>query len=176
MLITLVGYRGTGKTTVAQALAKRLGWSWVDADDVLVERAGRSIAEIFATDGEAAFRDLEAKLLCELIEREETVLATGGGVVVRPENRSLLETINPVIWLKASVETIAARLEGDAKTAENRPSLTNLPAREEIGRLLEIREPWYREVATLIVDTDGRTTEEITHDILSSLHLDGERA
>jgi shikimate kinase len=90
MNIALIGYRGTGKTTVAQQLALRLGWDWVDADVELELRAGKSIAAIFADDGESAFRDLEATTLDDLIRRDRTVLALGGGIVLRPENRALL--------------------------------------------------------------------------------------
>ncbi|WP_459558195.1 shikimate kinase [Lacunimicrobium album] len=172
MLITLIGYRGTGKTSVAQALAERLGWAWVDADVLLVERAGKSIADIFATQGEAAFRDLESSLLRELISRKNMVLATGGGIVIRSENRDLLKTLNPVVWLTATPETIQARLEADVKTAANRPALTSLPAAEEIRALLELRGPWYTEVATLKVSTDDKSTDAITHEILTALQLD----
>ncbi|HEX4150325.1 MAG TPA: shikimate kinase, partial [Pirellulales bacterium] len=90
MNIALIGYRGTGKTAVARALADRLGWQWLDADAELEARAGRSIAEIFAADGEEAFRNLESGVLAELGQRSRTVLATGGGVVLRDTNRELL--------------------------------------------------------------------------------------
>ena len=87
MNLSLIGYRGAGKTTIAARLAERLGWAWLDADDELEERAGRTIADIFAADGETAFRDLEAEIAAELSGRADVVLAWGGGVVLREENR-----------------------------------------------------------------------------------------
>lgn len=167
--IVLVGYRGTGKTTVAQTLAERLDWAWVDADDALETAAGKSIREIFASDGEPAFRELEAALLGTLLRRTLTIVATGGGVVLREENRQQLLEAGPVVWLTASVETLVERLLGDATTRERRPSLTGLPGAEEIASLLLIREPLYRSVATLIVDTEDKTPDEIATEILTGL-------
>src|SRR5947208_11489758 len=89
-VIFLVGYRGSGKTTVARALADRLGWTWADADVVLEARHGRSIRQIFAEEGEAGFRDKEAALLEDLCGLRRHVIATGGGIVLRPENRRRL--------------------------------------------------------------------------------------
>ena len=101
MNLVLIGYRGTGKTTVAQQLARRLGWDWVDSDVEVELRAGTSIATIFAERGEPVFRDLETAVLKELVERERVVIAAGGGAVVRPENRLLLKKADLVVWLTA---------------------------------------------------------------------------
>jgi shikimate kinase len=167
--IVLVGYRGTGKTTVAQKLAQRLDWAWVDGDDALETAAGKSIREIFASDGEPAFRELESALLGPLLRRTLTVIATGGGVVLREENRQQLLEAGPIVWLTASVETLVERLHGDATTRERRPSLTGLPDADEIASLLLVREPLYRSVATLIVDTEDKTPDEIATEILTGL-------
>ena len=117
--LVLIGYRGTGKTTVAQQLALALGWEWVDADVEVELRAGKSIAAIFADDGEQVFRDWEAQTLADSLRRERVVLAAGGGVVLREANRRLLAERARVVWLRASVETILARkcaeLEIDAE-------------------------------------------------------------
>lgn len=154
MILTLIGYRATGKTTLAQPLAKRLGWSWVDADVELERRAGRTIREIFDAGGEPEFRRLERSTLADLLGRDRLVLAAGGGAVLDPETRRDFKLAGPAVWLKASVDTIEQRLYGDATTLERRPNLTTAGGREEIERLLEQREPIYRDVADLIVQTD----------------------
>ena len=106
-LIFLIGYRGSGKTTIGRILAARLGWAFVDADTLLEERAGKSIRQMFATDGEPAFRDLESAILAELSQRTNVVVATGGGVVMRDRNRQLLRT-GFVAWLSANAMTLWA--------------------------------------------------------------------
>src|SRR5947209_3837687 len=97
--IFLIGYRGSGKTSVARVLAERLGWDWVDADQAIEKREGRSIRAIFASDGEESFRDLESMLLVELFLQKPLVVATGGGVVLRENNRRILRESERVIWL-----------------------------------------------------------------------------
>src|SRR5262249_35187521 len=104
-VIFLIGYRGSGKTTVARMLAQRLGWTWLDADEELERRAGRTIRTIFAEEGESGFRDREATLLEELAGRRECVVATGGGVVLRETNRQRLRTTGVIVWLTADAAT-----------------------------------------------------------------------
>lgn len=169
MNIFLTGYRGTGKTTVARALSERLGWQWIDADVELEARAGRSIAEIFATDGEGLFRDLENQVLAELVTRTNLVVATGGGVVLREQNRKLLEQAGIVVWLEADIDTIAGRLSADTTTAGRRPNLTAHGGRLEIERLLAEREPLYRQSARLTIHTAGRSPDTIAEQILAEL-------
>lgn len=166
--IILIGYRGTGKSTLARLLAARVGLPAFDSDPEIERRAGKTIAEIFAQDGEAAFRDHETRVLTELLESSETpiVLATGGGAVLSPENRRRLKESGRVLWLTASPETILQRLQGDPATATTRPSLTNLPAAEEIVALLEARRPLYEETAHETVDTETLSPEEIAERIL----------
>jgi shikimate kinase len=119
-VITLVGYRGTGKTTVAAALAARLGCEWVDADVVLEERVGTSIAALVRERGEATFRDEESTILAELLASCTGVLATGGGVVLRPLNRERLRAHGrPIVWLTASCAVIRRRLAADPHTASS---------------------------------------------------------
>ncbi|GIW78324.1 MAG: shikimate kinase [Gemmatales bacterium] len=163
-LLFLIGYRGTGKTTVARLLAERIGWNWVDADVLLEERAGRSIRTIFAEDGEDAFRTREAELLRELCKRERCVIATGGGVVLRSDNRSLLQDAGQVCWLQAQPVTIWQRLQEDPTTEERRPQLT-IGGLAEIEQLLRQREPLYRECADFIIDTEGKSPPQIVDEI-----------
>src|SRR5688572_11797955 len=107
MFIALIGYRGSGKTNVAPLVAARLGRSWIDADDEIERRAGKTISAIFAEDGEAVFRDWESAVLGELVSRDQTVLALGGGVVLRAENRAkLCAGRGTTVWLKAAPNTL----------------------------------------------------------------------
>lgn len=169
--IVLIGFRGTGKTTTAQLLAARLGWHWVDADVEIEGRAGKSIAQIFADDGEPVFRDHESAVLAELLKRERTVVACGGGVVVRPQNRALLAPCPRVVWLTARPETSYARMTRDATTAGRRPSLTTADGLAEAIALVAQREPWYRECAKLVVETDERTPEQAADEIVAALGI-----
>jgi len=153
-IITLIGYRGTGKTTVARPLAERLGWRAVDADIELERRAGRTIREIFATDGEPEFRRLERETLCELLTQQQLVIAAGGGAILDTQTRTDFRSAGPVVWLKASIDTIEQRLHGDSTTRERRPNLTSSGGRAEIEQMLTLREPLYRDCATIVVDTD----------------------
>jgi shikimate kinase len=168
--IALIGYRGTGKTTVARLLASRLHCDWIDADVEIERRAGKSIAAIFEESGESAFRDLESQVVADLCERRGMVVSLGGGAVLREENRQCLaRQCSGVIWLKASADTIEKRLATDATTSQRRPNLTNRGGRTEIEALLEQREPIYRACATLEVDTDNRDPAELAAEIASAL-------
>lgn len=171
--IALIGYRGTGKTTVAQQLALRLGWDWVDADVEIELRAGKSIAAIFADDGEQGFRDLESAVVADLCGRERCVLALGGGAILREANQHAIARCGAVVWLTASVETLVARMAGDATTSARRPNLTNAGGRQEVEQLLAARAPIYRACATLEVDTEGKAPAEIAGEIIAALGLVG---
>ncbi len=165
--LVLIGYRGTGKTTIAQQLASQLGYAWIDADMEVELQAGKSIATIFEESGEEAFRDLETEVVAKLCRQEQTVVALGGGAVLREENRKCLADCLAVVWLQASAETIAQRLKADPTTAARRPNLTNHGGRTEIDKLLQQREPIYRVCATLEVDTEDRGPTEIVDEIVA---------
>jgi shikimate kinase len=165
----LIGPRGSGKSTVARLLARRLGWEWVDADEELERSCGKTIRDIFADEGEAAFRQYEADVLANLSRRQRIVVATGGGVVLREDNRANLKS-GRTILLIADPESLWDRIQGDAMTAERRPSLqAGVDGRLEVMQVLQARQPLYRGCADITVDTTNRSPEEITALILSSL-------
>jgi shikimate kinase len=158
----LIGYRGTGKTTVARLVAAARGWPCADADEEIERRAGKSVAEIFKQQGEPAFREVEASVVAELAGRNDQVVSLGGGAILRAETRKLLKATGRTIWLTAAPQTILARLEQDAWTRLRRPALTSHTSQlAEIEQLLAAREPLYRECADQIIDTEAKTPAEI---------------
>ncbi|HZV07057.1 MAG TPA: shikimate kinase [Gemmataceae bacterium] len=161
----LIGPRGSGKSTVARLLAHEIGWDWLDADEVLEKRYGQSIRAIFAAEGEAGFRDKEAVVLGELCRLDRCIIATGGGIVLRENNRALLRASGRIVWLKADVDTLWQRVQADGATADRRPPLT-VGGREEMEEILRLREPLYRQCADLIVETTGRAPAAIVAEIL----------
>jgi shikimate kinase len=168
--VFLIGYRGTGKTTVARELASRLGYESVDADDIVEEAVGLSIAEIFAKSGEAGFRELESQAIEALVGKRRIVIGLGGGAVLRDDNRQAIRGAGgAVVWLTASVPTILARLEADTATVSRRPNLTKSGGHEEVEALLAARTPLYHECATLIVDTEGKSAADVAEQIAAQL-------
>lgn len=161
----LIGSRGSGKSTVGRVLAARLGRAFVDADVVLEADAGLSIADIFAAEGEGGFRDRETATLRKLAAGSPAVIATGGGIVLRPENRDLLRSSGFVVWLTADPELLWNRIAYDPNTAARRPNLTAAGGLAEVRQLLAAREPLYRDTAHFVVDA-ARSPEEVAADIL----------
>jgi shikimate kinase len=166
-MIYLIGYRGVGKSTVARLLAERLGWAWSDSDEELERHYDKSIRQMFDEEGEGGFRAKESEMLELLSQRQSVVLATGGGVVLRPENRSRLKQ-GYVVWLQAEPQVILERLQGDPATEGRRPDLAE-GGLAEIERLLAQRTPWYQECAAIVIDSTAQTPEEIVERILASL-------
>ncbi|HWB14251.1 MAG TPA: shikimate kinase [Pirellulales bacterium] len=171
MNVVLIGYRGTGKSTVARQLGLEIGWDWVDADVEVELRAGKSIAAIFSDEGEGAFRDLESEVLGSLVARDRTVIAAGGGVVLREANRQQLAGCGHVVWLRASPSAILRRIAACATTAGRRPNLTTSGGEAEVVRLLAERTPLYHECADLEIDTEDKSPAEIAGEIIRQLHL-----
>jgi shikimate kinase len=169
LIVTLIGYRGTGKTTVAPPLARRLGLDSIDADAEIEIRAQRTIRQIFAEQGEPAFRALESQVMAELLKQDGLVIAAGGGAVLDPETCRRMRAAGPVVWLRAGIDTIRRQIDSDPTTRERRPDLTAAGGTEEIQALLAVREPIYRRTATCTVDVDGRTTDDVVETILAQL-------
>jgi shikimate kinase len=174
MILFLIGPRGSGKSTVARLLAARLGWPSVDADEYLEGQAGCSVAELFASAGEAAFRDLESATLAEMCGRPGgQVVATGGGVVLRPQNRALLKQHGWAAWLTADAVTLRQRLAGDAATAARRPALQGTSAADEIEEVLRQRAALYRECADCVVITSDKSPAQVADEVLAAWERKG---
>ncbi len=169
MNIFLIGYRSCGKSTVAKPLAQRLGWPAVDTDEQIEQTAGKSIAQIFSDDGEAAFRDLDSHLVADAARRDQHVIALGGGAMMREENRRALEGRGVVVWLVASAETLFARMSADTTTSARRPNLTQTGGLAEVQRLLKEREPVYRAAADLELHTENRPPNQLADEIFAWL-------
>lgn len=162
--IALVGMMGSGKTSVGRALADALGWGFIDTDAEIVLSAKRTIPEIFDTDGESAFRDLEASTIRAAASFDHVVIATGGGSVLREENRSVLLCACWVVWLAATPEEHAGRV----RLSESRPVLNRYADPVEGARqILAERTPYYSQ-AHHTVDTTGRTIDEVVCAILTA--------
>ena len=161
--IILVGSMGAGKTTLGKHLASRLGFDFIDTDQLVEERAGADIPWIFDVEGEEGFRLRETSALKDVLHESQKVIATGGGIVTRPENRQLLRN-QPglVFYLTASVEQLVKRTYKDKK----RPLLQVDNPRARIKELFEQRDPLYKEVSDYIVVTDNKTLKTLTNEVL----------
>lgn len=164
MNIVLIGYRGTGKSTAGRLLAARMGRELVSTDAEIVKRAQRTIPEIVALEGWEYFRDLESDICRELASRDQLVIDTGGGAILRAQNVEALKKKGILFWLTASVETIVKRIGGD----NQRPSLTGTKSFvDEIHDVLRERTPKYQEAADHIITTDGRSINQLVETLLT---------
>lgn len=164
--IALIGFMGTGKSSVGRLVADALRFTFLDTDTVIEARAGKPITEIFAQEGEPAFRQMEAKLVEELARRERTVIATGGGLPVNPANMASLKTHALVVCLWASPEKIYERV----KHQTHRPLLNVPDPLERIRALLAAREPFYRQ-ADVLINTEMRTIREVAQQVIHQFRL-----
>ncbi|HWB04732.1 MAG TPA: shikimate kinase [Verrucomicrobiales bacterium] len=165
--VVLIGFMGCGKTTLGARLADMLGLKFVDMDDCIIRRAGCSIPEIFARQGEAGFRKLESAVLEELGTASRQVIATGGGVVTVPENLPKLQAAGFVVWLNPPERAIWNRVSRN----RNRPLLQTADPRRTVHDLLEKRRPLYAAAADLEADTKGLTPDEAAYGIAESVRL-----
>ncbi len=160
--IVLIGFMGTGKSSIGRLLAGKLRYQFLDTDRLIIEHAGMNIPEIFARHGEAHFRDLESALLESLKGKSSRVMATGGGIVVREGNRPLLRELGFVVALTASEEVLFKRVSRNT----NRPLLQTENPRETLRTMFAQRRDLYNEVAQVTIDTTDLTQEEVAQSIL----------
>ncbi|HEY6527805.1 MAG TPA: shikimate kinase [Cellvibrionaceae bacterium] len=160
--IVLIGPMGVGKSTVGRLLSARLGFQFLDTDALIEERCGANIPWIFDVEGEAGFRLRESQALIELQERKSAVIATGGGIVVTPQNIPLLKALGTVFFLTASVDQLVARTSRDKK----RPLLQVDNPRKRIEELITLRDPLYRSVADYVITTDIKGTKGVVGQIM----------
>jgi len=169
MNLVLIGYRCTGKTTIGEILAEKLGWPLVDTDTLVQERAGRSIQAIVEEGGWADFRRREREAISDVAARDRQVISAGGGAVLDEENAKALRARGRVVLLTASPETIWDRMQSDPKTAAERPNLTDSGGIAEIRNLLEERRLKYLAACHYEIPTDRFSPEETAGRILAWL-------
>ncbi len=162
-IIALIGLSGSGKSTVARLLAARLGWRLCDTDALVEQMAGRTIPAIFADEGEAAFREQETMALTAALAEPHTIVATGGGIVLRDVNRALLKEKAFVVWLDAPTDVLIARLRTHD---EERPLLAGDNPAARLEMLRTQRAALYRETARLTIDTSEAAPDDVTERIL----------
>ncbi|HEY6840322.1 MAG TPA: shikimate kinase [Chthoniobacterales bacterium] len=164
--LVLVGFMGSGKSSVGREIARRWGFRFIDTDTTIRHKYRKSIPDIFATFGEPFFRDEENKTLQELQASQEAVIATGGGIILQPRNHPLLRTLGVVVWLTASEETIWERVSRN----QNRPLLRTNDPRTTIRNLMSTRYPLYGAVADITVETTGLTHQEVADQAVAALN------
>ena len=163
MKIFLIGYRCTGKTTIGKFLAHRLNFNFFDTDLLIEQVSGLNISQIVEKFGWKKFRRLEKENLFDIKDNEDAVIATGGGIIIDPENQDFIKKNGLCVWLDADLKTILHRLNNDNKTCSSRPSLTNKDLLKETQELINLRRPLYKQTADIRVDVSFHTPEEIVN-------------
>lgn len=163
--IVLVGPMGAGKSTIGRMLARELGYRFVDSDRIIEDRCGANIPWIFDVEGEDGFRQRETAMLCELADEPQTVLATGGGAVMRSENHSHLKRDAVVIYLKTSIEQQVERTRKD----RNRPLLQNDNPEAVLRSLFALRDPLYTELADIVMFTDRKSPRLVVRQLVNRM-------
>ena len=164
MNVIIVGLMGSGKSTVGRLAAHKLGFEFVDTDQLIIEQAGRRIPEIFEAEGEVGFRTWETKVLHSLAQRQGLVIATGGGIVTQPRNLPILRSLGYVIWLHADPTTLHRR----TMHSHDRPLLRNAQPEETLRALHEARRHYYEAVADLRIQTDDLAAEDVAYGVAES--------
>lgn len=163
--VLLIGMMGAGKTTVGEVVASRLGYSYFDSDEDVVRATGRSVAELFDTEGEESFRSVESSVLSRRLgETDPAVISVAGGAVLDPHNASLISLAGTVVWLRARLDTLVARV-GDGSS---RPLLKSGP-REALSQLSMVRNPLYESLADIIIDVDELSATQVADLIIDRL-------
>jgi shikimate kinase len=165
--LVLVGFMGSGKSSVGREIARRWGYRFLDTDSVIRQKHSKSIPEIFESQGEPFFRDQEHLALCELQGSVDCVIATGGGIVLQPRNYPLLHTLGIIVWLTATEKFIWERVSRNRK----RPLLQTANPRATISHLISLRNPLYESVADITVETSGLTHEEVANRVAAAVKL-----
>ncbi|MFA6431799.1 MAG: shikimate kinase [Candidatus Margulisiibacteriota bacterium] len=165
MNIILIGFMGCGKSTVGKLLAKELKLSFVDSDSLIEEKENKKISAIFKENGEARFRNIETRVLAELKDSDGIVLSTGGGIILKEENVSLLKKMGPIILLWADPEVIYDRIKYD----KQRPLLQVNDPKAEIEKILEFRKTYYYSAAEKVFDTTEIDQKEVAEEIIEWL-------
>ena len=161
--IYLIGFMGTGKSTVGRALAQSMNREFTDSDELIVSRDGRSIPTIFTEEGEEYFRKLERRVMADIAAGDEPcVVSCGGGVVLSEENRLTMKNSGTVVWLTASPEEILRRVKAD----DNRPLLAGKKTLADIENMIDHRRSFYEAAGDLVIDTDNRSVDEIIERIM----------
>lgn len=168
--IFLIGYMGTGKSTVAAYMAKKHDMEVLEMDEMIVEREGRSISDIFAKCGEDYFRDVETKLLGEICLQNNRVVSCGGGVVLRSQNVEQMKKGGYIILLSATPETILERVKDD----NSRPLLQGNKTTAFISEMMEKRRQKYESAADIVIQTDGKQVSDICNEIFEQIRKKGE--
>lgn len=168
MILFLIGYRATGKTTIGRLLADQLGCLWIDLDSEIEKFAQQSIPEIFAERGEAGFRELESTIMNMVVTRarleKQTVISLGGGAVISGANRNLIKKSGRCVWLTAPADSLVERIK-NTRDQTPRPALTELDPADEVSRLLQDREPVYSDCADYTIDTGSLNAEQAAEQI-----------
>lgn len=164
--LALVGFMGTGKTSAGRLVADQLHFEFLDTDEIIQTKTGRTIADIFAKNGEATFRELERSVVGDLAGRQRTVISTGGGLPASPENLASLKSHALVVWLCASEEKIWERVRNQS----HRPLLHDPDPQQKIHELLALRKPFYSQ-ADVLINTDVRSAREVAQQIVLQFRL-----
>lgn len=169
MNLFLIGYRCTGKSTIGKSVAAALGWSFVDSDIQVIKQSGVSINDIVATEGWQAFRRMERSIIKQICTGDRRVVATGGGVVLDPDNIKVMATSGIIVWLCATAKTIHQRMFQDKNSPTLRPALTGKGQTEEIQDMLLQRNPYYESASDFCIHTDELPVDEISKRIIEKI-------
>lgn len=174
MNVVLVGFRGSGKTSVGRVLAERLKRDFIDCDELIEKRTQYTIRQIFERHGESHFRKLESEAITELAKLDGKVIATGGGAVLKYQNMQVFKRNGGrIFFLEVGADTAYARIQGDETTRARRPALTDKDPHTEVKEQIELRRPYYLKGADVVIATDGRSIDDVMKDILQHVQDEG---
>ena len=171
--VALIGFRGSGKSTVGRELAGLFGGRFIDTDDVIATQAGKSITAIFRDEGEDGFRQRERKVIEQIVGSPPAVIGVGGGAVMDRRNVEALKKVATLVWLRARPEVLWERITQDAGTPDTRPALTGLSGLQEVNHLLTERTPYYQRAADIIIDTSQAKPRDMAAGITGRLGFIG---